>query len=256
MPGSGRRGGPAHVAIVSVIWALSTHVALGQSAPYIPKNGILNWKAVLIGGGFRVTPAIPLRGDMSKYQRLEIVRTASLIGDDAPESVLNQLTRDLTTEFNRGGRFAATAITESYERPMQTAGAGPEADDSFLGADPIEAPMRGLDDMVAFDRERIATAACGERCSGPTLVVQCQVIDFAKGNRWLQLLALDIGNSVLTLRCSYFDKISGEELGRSVISSDNSSKVIPSAVTSRTPIAGVVDGLVDQVTRRKIAGER
>ena len=157
---------------------------------------------------------------------------------------------------HRAHRAQRIGDAVGLQRPAQTAGVVPGVDDSFLGADPIDAPMRGPDDMVAFDQRRLAAAACGERCSGLTLVVQCQVIDYAKGSRWLQLFALDIGNSVLTLRCSYFDKISGEELGRSVISSDNSSKVIPSAVTSRSPIAGVVDGLVDQVTRRKIEGER
>ena len=110
--------------------------------------------------------------------------------------------------------------------------------------------MRTRDDMVAFDRERQAAARTPGLAPSSTLVVRCQVIDYSKGNRFLQLWFIDFGNAVLTLRCSYFDKASGDELGRSVISSDNSSKVIPSALMSRTALTGVINGLVDQVTRR------
>ena len=30
-----------------VVWAMCAHVSFGQATPYTPKNGILNWKAVL-----------------------------------------------------------------------------------------------------------------------------------------------------------------------------------------------------------------
>ena len=36
-----------------------TLASFAQAKPYTPKNGILNWKAVLLGGAFRVTTAIP-----------------------------------------------------------------------------------------------------------------------------------------------------------------------------------------------------
>jgi hypothetical protein len=86
--------------------------------------------------------------------------------------------------------------------------------------------------------------------------VTSEVIDYAKGNKLVQLLLLDLGNAIVTLRFSYFDKVTGEELGRSVISSDNSSKVVPSVLSPRTALSGLSEGLVDQVTRRKVAGER
>jgi hypothetical protein len=116
--------------------------------------------------------------------------------------------------------------------------------------------MRSWSDLVAFDRQRAAAAASGATTSGRTLVVRCEVIDYTKGNKWLQFLALDLGNSILTLRFSYYDETTGEELGRTVVSSDNSSSVIPSAFSTRNALTGVIEGLVDQVTRRKLAGER
>ena len=67
---------------------------------------------------------------------------------------------------------------------------------------------------------------------------------------------LDLGDAILTLRISYFDKSSGEEVGRSVVSSNNASKGIPSAFSPRSELTGAIEGLVEQVTRRKIAGER
>ena len=258
MTGSAARTRALRATTTCVVWAMCTQVSFGQAKPYTPKNGILNWKAVLLGGGFRVTTAIPLHGNMSKFGRLEIVRTESLIGMDVPSELLEQLTRGLAAEFHKGARFAVTEVVEGLSLPSdhRAPADDPAVAESFRDADPIEAPMRARDDMVAFDRQRQAAASAPEQAPSSTLVVRCQVIDYAKGNRFLQLLFIDLGNSVLTLRCSYFDKSSGDELGRSVISSDNSSKVIPSALSSRTALTGVIDGLVDQVTRRKIAGER
>ncbi len=261
MPGSAtgtRPGAGFRVAVTCVVWATWTLVSFGQAKPYTPKNGILNWKAILLGGGFRVTTAIPLHGDFSRYARLEIVRAESLIGSDVPAEVLDQLTLGLAAEFHKGGRFSNIATVDAFSAPPfhPSPSAGALVVESFRDADPLDAPMRTWDDLLAFDRQRQAEAKAPERVSNETLLVRCQVIDYAKGNKFLQLLFLDLGNAVLTLRFSYYDKNSGEELGRSVISSDNSSKAIPSAFSTRTALTGVVEGLVDQVTRRKIAGER
>ncbi len=83
-----------------------------------------------------------------------------------------------------------------------------------------------------------------------------EVIDYAKGNKFLQLVPLDLGNAVLTVRFSYYDMETGEELGRQVVSSDNSSKVVPSVISPRNALTGIVEGMVDQVTRRKVAAEQ
>jgi hypothetical protein len=230
--------------------------AEAHSKPYTPKNGILNWRAILLGGAFRVTPAIPLHGDFSRFGRIEIVQARSLIGPDAPPSFLQHLTQQLANEFRKAGRFGAVTIVEAYD-PAATAAAvasgGAAAQPVFRRADPVDAPLRSGADMAEMDRERAAAAGAPPLA---TLVVTSNVIDYAKGNKFAQLLFLNLGNAVVTLRLSYYDKATGEELGRSVISSDNSSKVVPSLVSPRSALTGVVEGLVDQVTRRQVAAEQ
>jgi hypothetical protein len=125
--------------------------------------------------------------------------------------------------------------------------------DLFRTADSLDAPMRGPQDLIAMDRQRASTE---RQRATDTLVVTSQVIDYSKGNNVLQLLFVNWGNALITLRLSYLDGATGEELGRSVISSDNSSKVVPSVLSTRTALSGVAEGLVDQVTRRKVGAER
>jgi hypothetical protein len=249
-----RLGVGARLAVIGAMWASWTLVSFAQAKPYTPKNGILNWKAVLLGGAFRVTTAIPLHGDFSRYARLEVVHAQSVIGPDVPEALLEKLTLGLAEEFRKGERFSNIAIVDSFSpQPFHPPPPNGTVVESFRDADPIDAPMRTWDDLVSFDRQRHAAVA---RASNETLVVRCQVIDYAKGNKLLQLLFLDLGDAILTLRISYFDKSSGEEVGRSVVSSNNASKGIPSAFSPRSELTGAIEGLVDQVTRRKIAGER
>jgi hypothetical protein len=250
-----RVGVAARIAAVLVAWSLLTMAAAAQSKPYKPKNGVLNWKAILLGGAFRVTTAIPLHGNFSKYSRIEIARTKSVIGPDVPEAFLAQITNRLATDFRNGGRFEDVSVVEGYERPDAVAIETVDAvSQTFRDADPLDAPLRSAAEMTRFDRER--DAAEREPAHDSTLVVTSEVIDYARGNKFLQLLAMDLGNGVLTLRFSYWDKLTGEELGRSVVSSDNSSKVVPSLLSPRTSLSGVSEGLVDQVTRRKVAAER
>lgn len=239
----------AVAAVVVAVWALPLRA---QTRPYNPKHGVLNWKAIVFGGAFRVTTAIPLHGDFSRFSRVDVVQAVSLIGRDAPPTLLHRLTDELVAQFTRSGRFTEVSVVRSYEphpRPTNDSAAAPP---EFRSADPLDAPMRPATDLPLMDAARAASALD----SDDTLVVSDDVIDYAKGNKWLQLLFLNVGNGLVTLRLSYFDKATGEELGRSVISSDNASKVVPSLLSSRTPLVGVAEGLVDQVVRRKVAAER
>jgi hypothetical protein len=241
--------------IVPVAFMLATwpNPLYAQTKSYTPKNGVLNWKAVVLGGAFRVTTAVPLHGDFSRFDRVEIVEAESLIGGDAPPTVLHRLTAQLLAEFRKGGRFAEVAVVRSYERRRTATLAIPEESETFRTADSLDAPMRPAADMAAMDRAR-ETAARHTRSD--TLVVTNEVIDYVKGNKFTQLLLLNLGNGLVTVRLSYYDKATGDELGCSVISSDNTSKVVPSLLSPRTPIGGVAEGVVDQVTRRKVAADR
>ncbi len=232
-------------------------MAPAQSRPYKPKNGVLNLKSMILGGGFRVTNTIPLHGNFSRYARLEIARPESLVGHDAAPIVLDKLLEELRSEFEKGGRFTSIVTVDSF-KPKAVAASTPAAPlEDFREADSLDAPMRTWNDLVQFDRQReiAAESSEGVEASG-TLVVTSQIIDYAKGNKVLQLLPLDLGNGILSVRFSYFDKDTGEELGRSVISSDNSAKLVPSLVSPRTALSGIAEGLVDQVTRRKVSAER
>ena len=239
--------------VVAAIVAVSTVQMSAHTKPYTPKNGVLNWKAVLLGGAFRVTTAVPLHGDFSRFDRVEIVEAESLIGGDAPPAVLHRLTGQLLAEFTKSGRFADVVAVRSYERPPTTTASVAPAPDTFRTADSLDAPMRPAADMVAMDIDREAAARAD---ASDTLVVTDEVIDYVRGNKFTQLLLLNLGNGLMTVRLSYFDKATGEELGRSVVSSDTSSKVVPSLLSPRTPLGGVAEGVVDQVTRRKVAAER
>jgi hypothetical protein len=239
------------VAVSAVVLALWTLPLRAQSGPYTPKNGVLNWKAVIFGGAFRTTTAIPLHGDFSHFNRVEVVQATSLIGPDAPGTLLHRLTEELVAQFTRSGRFDDVSILKAYEpHPQATDDTAAEMEE-FRTADPLDAPMRPKTDLPLMDAERASARQLDD-----TMVVSDEVIDYARGNKWLQLLFLNLGNGLVTLRLSYYDKATGEEIGRSVISSDNSSKVVPSLLSSRTPLVGVAEGLVDQVVRRKVAAER
>ena len=243
--------------LISILCFGHAATVSGQTKPYSPKNGVLNLKAMLLGGGFRVTNAIPMHGNFSRYTRLEISHPESLVGSDAGPDVLSKLLSELRREFERGGRFTSIITVDSFSPKGAAAAVQETPPEDFREADSLDAPMRTWNDLVQFDRQRqIAGESSESSISTGTLVVTSQIIDYAKGNKVLQLLPLDIGNGILTVRFSYFDKDTGEELGRSVISSDNSSKVVPSLVSPRTALTGIAEGLVDQVTRRKVSAER
>jgi hypothetical protein len=238
---------------MAVALVLSTLPLGAQSAPYTPKNGVVNVKAVIFGGAFRVTTVIPLHGDFSRFDRVQIVQAESLIGPDVTPSFLHELTEHLVKEFRKGKHFSRIEVVQFYEPPPPGAPAGSQVSEDFRLADRLDAPMRPAADMAVLNEAR---ALAAHEPADDTLVVTDQVIDYAKGNKFLQLLLLNLGNGLVTLRLGYYDRATGEELGRSVVSSDNSSKVVPSLLSTRTPITGVAEGLVDQVTRRKVAAER
>jgi len=149
----------------------------GQNKKYSPKNGVLNLKAIIFGGGFRVISAIPMHGNFARYTRLEIARAESLIGKAAGPEVLNKLIAELRGEFERGGRFASVGMVDSFN--AKAAAASPQAalPEDFREADALDAPLRTFDDLVQFDRQRENAAEPSERDASGTLVVTSQVID-------------------------------------------------------------------------------
>ncbi|HEY1302075.1 MAG TPA: hypothetical protein VGF24_00910 [Vicinamibacterales bacterium] len=233
--------------LFALFMCLVSTASPGAQPSYRSKNGILSWKTLILGGGFRVTAAIPLHGDFSAFGRLEIVRAVSAIGADAPPALLARIEGELAGEFRKTGRFTEVSIVDGPPPSPREILERSNAD----VADSLDAPMRPAAELGASDRLREDARQRAE-----TLVITTEVIDYAPGNKWMQLLFLDLGNAVLTVRLSLFDKATGTELGRSVISSDNASKVVPSVLSPRSPLRGIAEGLADQVTRRQLGAER
>jgi hypothetical protein len=246
--------------LVLAILCIGYEAAAGvpKGSKYAPKNGILNIESIILGGAFRVTTVIPLHGDFSKFDRVDVVQTRSLIGEDAPAALLEEVTEKLRAEIEGTGRFSNVRVVDTIPKlPPAMAAKRVALSDRFREADPLAVPMGTWQDMLNFDEQR-RLAAQLEEVTGKheTLAVAGEVLDFAKGNKLLQLLFLDLGNSTLTVRFSFFDEETGEELGRQVVSSDNSSMVLPSVVSPRGPLTGIAEGLVDQISRRKVAAEQ
>ena len=128
------------------LMALTASVSLAETRTYSPKNGILNLKALVLGGGFRVSTAIKLHGNFSKYTRLEIIQAESLIGKDASPKFLQELGDQLQSEFTKDGRFEDVRIVGSYNPAEAAAEASNMAIDDFRQADPLEAPIRSAGD--------------------------------------------------------------------------------------------------------------
>jgi hypothetical protein len=87
-------------------------------------------------------------------------------------------------------------------------------------------------------------------------VVVIEVIDYAKGSRWKQALPLDLGKSILTVRLRYYQKSTGEEVGRQIISGQSDGSSLLGPLSPRDGLSGVADGFIDQVTRRVAASEK
>jgi hypothetical protein len=124
---------------------------------------------------------------------------------------------------------------------------------------PLQNPIGTMADMEARDRQRLLVNANASSAEDRTLVVVIEVLDYLKGSRLKQVLPLDLGKSILTVRLRYYDRDSGEEIGRQIISGKTSGSALLGPVSPRTPrtaLSGVADGFIDQVTRRIAESER
>jgi hypothetical protein len=110
--------------------------------------------------------------------------------------------------------------------------------------------------MEARDRQRALKERALELPSTRTLVTVIEVLDYEKGSRLKQALPLDLGKSILTVRLRYYDRATGQEIGRQIVSgrSDGSSLLGP--LSPRDALSGVADGFVNQVTRRVAASAK
>jgi hypothetical protein len=238
---------------------------------YKGKDGIISAKTVVLGGDFRVTTVIPFKGNLADYHHLEIASPISLVGPILNSEVKREQMTKFKSQFEERQIFKSVILIDSYDptaikdsvnsrldSPFNSKAECPQTDDHSSSSikDSLDAPIGTIVDMEARDTERLLVNADASPAEDRTLVVVIEVLDYLKGNRVKQLLPLDLGKAILTVRVRYYDRDSGEEIGRQIISGENSGSALLGPVSPRTALSGVSDGFVDQVTRRIAESER
>ena len=238
----------------------STGVARRNLDNYKGQNGIVSMKTLVLGGEFRVTTVVPFRGNLADYTQLEIARPVSLVGKALSAEVSNRQVAKIKSQFESRKIFESVAVIDCYSpafnsRQHEQSQLEPY-DTRRAENDSLEAPIGGLEDMEARDEHRALDEHRHEHLSSRTLVAVIEVLDYAKGSRLKQALPLDLGKSILTVRLRYYDKETGQEIGRQIISGQSDGSSLLGPLSPRDALSGVADGLVDQVTRRVAASVR
>lgn len=231
---------------------------------YKGENGILSTKTVIFGGEFRVTTVIPFNGNFAEYHHLEIARPVSLVSRALTSDVASRQVAKFKSQFESRRLFETVAVIDAYDPAMasqhqqqSSANAPSEKSDDVDRSEALDAPIGSFDDLVARDKRRTFGEDAAQRpASDKTLVVVIEVIDYAKGSRWKQALPLDLGKSILTVRMRYYQKSTGEEVGRQIISGQSDGSSLLGPLSPRDGLSAVADGFIDQVTRRVAASEK
>lgn len=231
---------------------------------YKGENGILSAKTVIFGGEFRVTTVIPFKGNFAEYHHLEIAKPVSLVGKALTPDVASRQVAKFKSQFESRRLFETVAVIDAYDpatasqhQQQSSANAPPEKSDDVDRGKALDAPIGSFDDLIARDKRRTFGEDAGQQpAADKTLVVVIEVIDYAKGSRWKQALPLDLGKSILTVRMRYYQKSTGEEVGRQIISGQSDGSSLLGPLSPRDGLSGVADGFIDQVTRRVAASEK
>ena len=231
---------------------------------YKGKNGVLSMKTVVLGGDFRVTTVIPFKGNIADYHRLEIARPISLVGGALTSQVSNQQLEKLKSQLEEKKLFESVTTIDTYSTPLenqlqtQDRTQDRTISNNTIGEEhgSLDSPIGNFADMEARDQQRLRQEQEAERPSDLTLVTVIEVLDYAKGSRLKQALPLDLGKSILTVRLRYYDKDSGKEIGRQIVSGKQSGSSLLGPISPRDALSAVADGFVDQVTRRVAASVR
>src|SRR6266404_659490 len=251
---------PAQEAVEKLGQAAAVRIARRKLENYKGQNGILSMKTLVLGGEFRVTTVIPFRGNVADYNRLEITRPVSLVGGALNVKVSNHQVAKIKAQFESRKIFEDVTVTDSYKPELngvkQKGSPREDANTNSSQDDALEGPILSAEDIEARDRQRAREQQEFEQPSQRTLVAVIEVLDYAKGSRLKQALPLDLGKSILTVRLRYYDKTTGQEIGRQIISGQSDGSSLLGPLSPRDALSGVADGLVDQVTRRVAASVR
>ncbi|HMG32932.1 MAG TPA: hypothetical protein VKM94_03260 [Blastocatellia bacterium] len=227
---------------------------------YKGKNGIVSIKTVVMGGDFRVTTIIPFKGNLADYHHLEIVGPVSFVGNALTSQVADHQLDKFKSQFEERKIFDSVTVVDSYKP-----GAAGQAEKRVQANsertvsppdDTLDSSIGSFSDMESRDKLRLTPDRKAEPDADLTLVAVIEVLDYAKGNRIKQALPLDLGKSILTVRLRYYDKDTGEEIGRQIVSGKSGGSSLLGPLSPRDALSGVADGFVDQVTRRVAASVR
>lgn len=229
-------------------------------ANYKGKQGIFSMKTLVLGGDFRVTTIVPFKGNLAEYHHLELTRPISLVGSALTQQVSTQQLTKLKSQFEARRIFASVTVIDAY-RPADASQLQKQSyknADNLDGAadESLDSPIGSFTDMETRDRQRALKDQKEEPPSERTLVTVIEVLDYAKGSRVKQFLPLDLGKSILTVRLRYYDKASGQEIGRQIVSGKSSGSSLLGPLSPRDALSGVADGFLDQVTRRVASAEK
>ncbi|HYM00760.1 MAG TPA: hypothetical protein VEZ90_17525 [Blastocatellia bacterium] len=227
----------------------------GSLQHYRGENGLISAKTLILGGEFRITTVIPFKGNFAEYRELEIVQPASLVGSALSAEVKEKEAERFRAQFAARRLFQTVRIVPSFKAVPQQARVGQHQDET-ASIELLNTPIGTIEDMRRSDRAREARDRAPEQTAVKTLVAYIEVIDYEKGSRWKQALPLDLGKSILTVRVRYYDKDSGEEIGRQIISGQQDGSSLLGPLSPRDGLAAVTEGFVDQVTRRVAASEK
>lgn len=248
-----RRKSTVRKLYVSFIGLLLLTTAGAEVKTYQPKSQIFSIKSEIFGGEFRIVNVIPLHGDFSLYGRLEIVHLKSLIGSAIPDKKLEDYNEKVFKEFQKLGKIKEVVTISDYD-PAQSK----TAPNPAQNVDSLDAPMLTIDDLHKYDEIR-AMKLAGLPVPGETpatLVIAGEVLDYVKGNHFLQFLPFNIGSTIFTIRFRFYDKQTGEEIGRQVITGEVSSDTYAGFAGLHSALSAIAEGLSDQVARRVIESDR
>ena len=231
---------------------------------YKGENGIISAKTLILGGEFRVTTVIPFKGNFAEYHHLEIAKPVSLVGKALTPDEASRQVAKFKSQFETRRLFETVAVIDAYDaatasqlQQQSSANTPSEESNDVERGELLDAPIGSFDDLIARDKRRALREDAGQQhFADKTLVVVIEVLDYAKGSRWKQALPLDLGKSILTVRLRYYDKSTGEEVGRQVISGQSDGSSLLGPLSPRDGLSGVADGFIDQVTRRVAASEK
>lgn len=225
-----------------------------QKIPEEKSQG-LEAKGVLRGSGFRISIVHPMRGDFSKYDRLEVVEMLNGVGDRLQDQVKDDYMKKLIQEFQGMGAFAfkevrvvpeseiqgwpigiRAAVSSGLETPDQArsedpAGradasdavlsppAGPRPDSVNVNGASVDSPAAGVPGEPA-QAEKGGSPGGGSDAPMRTMVVITESIYYKAGSRGLRALGLGGGYHRFVVRFYLYDKELRQELAMGNISGE------------------------------------